>query len=107
MPKMSGVVVKLNDDDEEEEEEEDDTVLLSTNRRGRGSRRRQDSDDEDEEDFRLASSRGKGRSVLKKLRGPKISSPYASVRGGTFVQVLNTLTICCIFFGMVSDFALT
>ncbi len=97
---MSGVVVKLNDDDEEEEEEDDTVLLTSNNRRGHRGRRGHDEDDSDDDDFGV----GGGGRVLKKLRGPNISSPYApSIRGGgTFVQVLTTLTICCIFFGMVS-----
>ena len=101
MSKMSGVVVKLNDDEEDEDEEEDDAGLLS--RRGYD-----DSDDDDLDDLRHQSgSNSRGRSVLKRLRGAggdKSSLPYPSMRSGTVMQLLNTLTICCIFFGMVSTY---
>lgn len=80
---MSGVVVKLNDD--EEDEDEDDTGGLLS----RGF------DDEDDEDDLPHHSR----SVLKRLRSDKKMS-YPSLRSGTAMQLLNTLTICCIFFGM-------
>ena len=101
MSKMSGVVVKLNDD-EEDEDEEDDAGLLS--RRGY-----EDSDDDDLEDLRhhQAGSNSRGRSVLKRLRGAggdKSTMPYPSMRSGTVMQLLNTLTICCVFFGMVSTY---
>lgn len=101
MSKMSGVVVKLNDD-EEDEDEEDDAGLLS--RRGYD-----DSDDDDLDDLRHQSgSNSRGRSVLKRLRGAaggdKSSLPYPSMRSGTVMQLLNTLTICCVFFGMVSRY---
>ena len=92
MSDMSGVVVKLNDD--EESEDEDTGGLLS---------RDYENSDEEYEDFEDISrhhKRGAGKSVLKRLRGDK-KLPYPSLRSGTVMQLLNTLTICCIMFGMV------
>ena len=92
---MSGVVVKLNDDEEEEEEDEDDTGLLS-------SRGYDDDDDDDDDDIVRGHRIGAG-GVFKKLRGDKkMPHSYHSIRSGTVMQLLNTLTICCIFFGMVN-----
>lgn len=87
---MSGVVVKLNDD--EEDEDEDDTGGLLSGRRGY--------DDEDEDDDDIGQKMNGGRAVLKRLRGDK-NAPYPSMRSGMVMQLLNTLTICCVFFGMV------
>ena len=92
---MSGKVIKLNDD--EEDEDEDDTGLLSS---------RYDDDDSGEDDF--ADPRHKSgsriRGGLKSLRTSKKNIlPYPTMRSGTVMQLLNTLTICCIFFGMVSE----
>lgn len=91
---MSGMVVKLNDD--EEDEDEDDAGLLSSR-------------DEEDDDFHSSAGRSGGlRGVLKnRLRhhdqhGRKM--PYPGLRSGTVMQLLNTLTICCIFFGMVRVF---
>lgn len=96
MSGMSGMVVKLNDD-EEDEDEDDDAGLLSSR-------------DEEDEDFHHPSSVSSGRSgglrgaLKNRLRhhdqhGRKM--PYPALRSGTVMQLLNTLTICCIFFGMV------
>ena len=84
---MSGVVVKLNSD--EEEGDDDDAGLLSNDSEG------------EERPSKKAGARG--RAVLKRLRGDK-NLPYPSMRSGTVMQLLNTLTICCIFFGMVNIF---
>jgi len=92
---MSGVVVKLNDD--EASDDEDDTGLLPA------SRGYDDDDDDFDEDIGIGQSgsgnKSRGQSVLKRLRGNK-KIPYPAMRSGTVMQLLNTLTICCIFFGM-------
>ena len=100
MSNMSGVVVKLNDD--EASEDEDDTGLLPVSRG-------YDDDDDDMDDFdedgdtaNGSRHKSRGRSVLKRLRGNK-KIPYPALRSGTVMQLLNTLTICCIFFGMVRN----
>ena len=90
MSDMSGHVVKLNDD--EEDEDNDDTGGLLSH----------DDSDDDFADLRHQ-NKSRGRSVLKRLRvgGDKGLVPYPAMRSGTVMQLLNTLTICCIFFGMV------
>ena len=92
MSDMSGHVVKLNDD--EEDEDNDDTGGLLSH----------DDSDDDFADLRHQ-NKSRGRSVLKRLRvgGDKGLVPYPAMRSGTVMQLLNTLTICCIFFGMVRE----
>ena len=93
MSDMSGHVVKLNDD--EEDEDNDDTGGLLSH------------DDSDDDFADLRQNKSRGRSVLKRLRvgGDKGGLvPYPAMRSGTVMQLLNTLTICCIFFGMVRQF---
>ena len=88
---MSGHVVKLNDD--EEDEDEDDTGLLSS---------RYDDEDSGEDDFHDPRQKSGSRSLKGRLRTSKKNLlPYPTMRSGTVMQLLNTLTICCIFFGMV------
>ena len=64
-----------------------------------------DDDDDFDEDVDQGSGfrdKSRGRSVLKRLRANK-KIPYPALRSGTVMQLLNTLTICCIFFGMVCN----
>ncbi len=100
---MSGVVVKLNDSDGDEEDEDDTGGLLSS--RGYDE---DDFDDEDSSGIGRHHGSGARRSVLKRLRGSGggdgKKAPYPSLRSGTVMHLLNTLTICCIFFGMVIFF---
>jgi hypothetical protein len=87
---MSGVVINLN----EEDEEEDVAGLLAS------------VEEVDEDDFggdglglpeSNAKRNKKGRSFGRRVK----SKPYTVVRGGTVGYLLSTLTICCLFFGIV------
>lgn len=80
---MSGVVINLNDDDEE-----DVAGLLDVD----------EVDEEDDVNEGLGLPRSKRR---RRPFGRKINKPYSVVRGGTVGHLLNTLTLCCLFFGIV------
>ena len=79
---MSGMVIKLNDDDEEE----DDVAELLA---------RIDTDDDDD-------NRGSGSHTKHRRRFYATSRRLNPViKSGTLAQLLNTICLCCVFFGLV------
>jgi hypothetical protein len=86
---MSGVVVALNDDDDEEED--DSEVLLAADRDGGTT-----------SSFRSAASKSRSKRHSRSGKS-SVSLQRTVVRAGNVNQLINTLTLCCIFFGIVSE----